>query len=145
MFGSVKWVLEIVRFWNPNLLWWRSFGRFFKHSIFHSGFGRLRWSDLHKLRSSRRFFTRAQATTLINLTKQITALPTYSKAYSRCVSSPPELTQHHAKLWLTTRHPTQDGPKVCVVLLGPLLVVPARLKLQHKAFTAHTLSHLGAI
>jgi ABC-type uncharacterized transport system permease subunit len=28
-----------------------------------------------------------------------------------------ELVHYHAQLWLTRRHPTQDGPRVCVFLL----------------------------
>jgi hypothetical protein len=54
---SVKWVLEMVQFWNPHLFLRWSFWRFFKHSIFDSGLRGLRWSDLDQFRSSRRFLT----------------------------------------------------------------------------------------
>jgi len=39
---SVKWVPEMVRFWNPHLFLGWSFWRFFKHSIFNSGLSGLR-------------------------------------------------------------------------------------------------------
>jgi hypothetical protein len=119
----------MVRFWNPHLFLRWGFWRFFKHSIFDSGFGRLRWSEFDQLGSSGWFLTWAQTTKLTNLAIKIFTLPTYSKAYTRCASSPPELAHHHAQLWLTARHPAQDGPKVCVVFLGSHLIVPARLKL----------------
>jgi hypothetical protein len=73
---SVKWVLEIVQFWNPDLFLRWSFWRFFKHSIFDSGLSGLRWSDFDQLESSGRFLTWVQTTVLTNLAIDIFTLPT---------------------------------------------------------------------
>ena len=127
---SIKWVPKMVQFWNPHLFLGWSFWRFFKHSIFDSGLSRLRWSDFGKLGSIKRFFIWLQTIVLTNLAIVSFTLSTFSKAYSRCTSSPPELAHHHPQLWLTVRHPAQDGPKVCVFFLGSHLIVPTRLKLQ---------------
>jgi hypothetical protein len=47
---GIKFVPEVVRFWNPHLFLRRGSHRFLNHTIFHKG-GRLRWGDLDDLGS----------------------------------------------------------------------------------------------
>ena len=113
---SVKRVSKVVGFLCPHLFLWGFFGCFLEHSIDHLvwcvGFTQLGWI----LRGRSRLLTWAQATTLTNLPivkRNTVVVETYP-----ITISPLELTKQHPQLRLSGRHPSQNRPKVGVLILS---------------------------
>jgi hypothetical protein len=87
------------------------------------------------------FLNSTQTTPFTSLAIDNFAIPTYSKAETPCISPPFELTDHHAQLWLSTRHLTQDGLEICVFFLDSHLLMPTRSNFQLESFTFYALHH----
>src|SRR6185369_14654721 len=96
---------QIIGFWNPNLLLRRCFRWFFKHTI----------RGVNKRR------LRARASSISSSLANLTIQPV-QVCLRVCVTDPKpittlELLNHHAQLRFTARNPTQNRPKIGILIL----------------------------
>jgi hypothetical protein len=134
----IQSVLKVVRLGNPHWILRWSFGWLSENSILNWCWLRDWWS------CERRKCTHTQLKHLTNLAIGLDKVSRSKSKTNPNTIRTLKLLNHHAQLRLAGGHPTENLPKVRVLLLHPGLVLPCLLKLRDQAWAHSTIRRARA-